>query len=119
MVEALKVCRDCGQELPLSDFVRDARRQDGHTTLCRRCKSKRVTAGIERKILESFDPRPWHRGCPRCGEYDRHSYPGPKCQHPGAVQGALLRYGRGNLSCFIPEGHERFPVPAPWAKVGA
>jgi hypothetical protein len=68
--------------------------------------------------LPRFDPRPWHHGCPECGEYERNSYPGPKCRHRGAVQGAV-RLDGGNRSTFIPEGHELFPDPPPWVKRGA
>lgn len=33
----MKVCRDCGKELPLSDFYIDANRKDGHYARCKKC----------------------------------------------------------------------------------
>jgi hypothetical protein len=109
----VKVCTGCGRELPLAEFVRDRRREDGYGSLCRTCKSERVAAGKRGERSPRFDPEPWHEGCRRCGEYERNGYPGRKCRHPGAVEGALELLG-GNRVRFIPEGHELFPSPPPW-----
>ena len=115
MTEAAKVCTGCGRILPLPEFVRDARRSDGHMSICRDCYAERVVTGKRGRRLPRVDPQPWHRGCAKCGEYDRNGYPGRKCRHPGAVQGAL-RLDGGNRCTLIPEGHELFPDPPPWAK---
>lgn len=34
----IKTCSKCGQKKPLNDFVKDNRRQDGHSTICKECK---------------------------------------------------------------------------------
>ena len=36
-----KICCQCKIEKPLEDFVKDNRRPDGHSTLCKECKRKR------------------------------------------------------------------------------
>lgn len=36
-----KICCQCKIEKPLEDFVKDNRRSDGHSTLCKECKRKR------------------------------------------------------------------------------
>ena len=33
----MKICKDCGQELPLSHFNKDATREDGHQRICKTC----------------------------------------------------------------------------------
>jgi hypothetical protein len=111
----MKVCTACGRELPLAEFVRDARRSDGHGAVCRECMAERVLAGKQNGRGRRFDPRPWHRGCRRCGENERNSYPGTVCGHEGAVQGAVGLHG-GRRCAFIPEGHPQFPNPPPWRK---
>lgn len=98
----MKVCTGCGREFPLAEFVRDARRSDGHAAVCRSCQSERVLAGKRGERNRRIDPRPWHAGCRLCGEYERNSYPGRKCNHPGAVQGVLELHG-GSRCTFIPE----------------
>jgi hypothetical protein len=106
----VKVCAGCGRELPLTEFVRDARRSDGHGAVCRECMSDRVASG--KKVGgRRFDPRPWHRGCRRCGEYERNWYPGRACHHPGSEQGALMLLSARRAS-FLPESHPEFPAPA-------
>jgi hypothetical protein len=104
----MKGCSSCGRELPLAEFVRDARRSDGYGAICRTCKAERIAAGRRGERNRRFHPKVWHAGCTRCGEYDRNSYPGAKCRHPGAVQGALELNG-GNRCTFIPEGHPEHP----------
>ena len=34
----MRVCRYCEQELPLADFVKNARKSQGYDYLCRQCK---------------------------------------------------------------------------------
>ena len=106
-----KVCTGCGRVLALAEFVRDRRTSDGHQAVCRTCMSERVLAGKRNGRLDRWDPRPWHRGCSECGEYERNNYPGRKCRHRGAVQGATRLDGPGNRVTFVPEGHELFPSP--------
>ena len=36
-----KICCNCGQEKPIDEFVKDNRRKDGHSTLCKECKRAR------------------------------------------------------------------------------
>ena len=36
-----KICCQCGEEKPLEEFVKDNRRKDGHSTLCKECKRAR------------------------------------------------------------------------------
>jgi len=36
-----KICCQCGKEKPLEEFVKDNRRKDGRSTLCKECKRKR------------------------------------------------------------------------------
>lgn len=36
-----KICCCCGQEKPLEEFVKDNRRKDGRSTLCKECKRER------------------------------------------------------------------------------
>lgn len=38
MEEITKKCCQCGQIKPLEEFVKDNRRKDGHSTLCKECK---------------------------------------------------------------------------------
>jgi hypothetical protein len=118
MTEATsKICTGCGRILPLPQFIRDARRSDGYASICRDCASERAQAGKRGERKERWDPRPWHQGCSECNEHPRNDYPGRKCRHPGAVQGALRREG-GSRATFIPEGHVQFPSPAPWDRAG-
>ena len=111
----MKVCTGCGKELPLAEFVRDARRVEGHGAHCRACQSERVLAGKRGDRKPRFDPRVFHIGCRLCHEHPRNAYPGRKCRHRGAEQGAL-RLGRGEHWTFVPEGHPEFPTPPPWAR---
>ena len=114
----MKACTGCGEELPLAEFVRDARRSDGHGSVCRSCMSARVVAGKRGERNRRLDPRPWHQGCRRCGEYERNSYPGKACKHPGAVQGVLELHG-GNNCTFISEGSADFSRSRDVAGVGS
>ena len=36
-----KICCNCGQEKPIDEFVKDNRKKDGHSTLCKECKRAR------------------------------------------------------------------------------
>lgn len=46
-----KVCRKCGQELPISEFSRKASSKDGLQCYCKKCNSK-VTTEYARKRRE-------------------------------------------------------------------
>jgi hypothetical protein len=46
-----KVCRKCGQELPISEFTRKATAKDGLQYYCKKCNSK-ATAEYARKRKE-------------------------------------------------------------------
>lgn len=37
-MEIIKKCTKCGLEKPLDEFVKDNRRKDGHSTICKECK---------------------------------------------------------------------------------
>ena len=41
MVSSGKICKNCGRELPLSAFNKDASRRDGHRSWCRECDAAR------------------------------------------------------------------------------
>lgn len=41
-----KVCKDCGRELPIENFQRQAKSRDGYMHICKECKSKRVLTGV-------------------------------------------------------------------------
>lgn len=51
-----KVCRKCGQELPISEFTRKASSKDGLQCYCRKCNSK-VTTEYARKRREKEKAR--------------------------------------------------------------
>lgn len=112
MIDTLKTCTKCSEELAASEFVRDRRRPDGLGSWCRGCMAAKVSAGKRGELEPRYDSEPWHRGCARCGEAVRNQYRGPKCRHPGAVQG-VLELDRGDLCWFIPEGHPRYPGGQP------
>lgn len=46
-----KVCRKCGQELPISEFTRKAKAKDGLQCYCKKCNSK-ATIEYARKRKE-------------------------------------------------------------------
>lgn len=37
-----KVCKDCGRELPIESFQRQAKSKDGYMHICKECKQKRM-----------------------------------------------------------------------------
>ena len=47
-----KVCKDCGRELPIDEFQRQAKSKDGYMHICRECKQKRVNVSIGKKENE-------------------------------------------------------------------
>lgn len=67
---APKRCRDCGQDLPLTEFHRDKRMPDGLTVLCKRCNgnaSSRYKARMAARSdaeVEAAMPAQWR--CNRC-----------------------------------------------------
>ena len=44
-----KKCCQCGQIKPLEEFVKDNRRKDGHSTLCKECKRARDRAKYQER----------------------------------------------------------------------
>ena len=44
MVSDVKVCKNCGRELPLSAFNKDKSRPDGHRSRCRECTAAHFKA---------------------------------------------------------------------------
>lgn len=48
-----KVCRKCGQELPISEFTRKASSKDGLQCYCKKCNSK-ATSEYARKRREKL-----------------------------------------------------------------
>ena len=55
-----KVCKDCGRELPISEFQRQAKSRDGYMHICKDCKKKRVIVGVTREEnahLEKLFPK--------------------------------------------------------------
>ena len=68
-----KRCPDCGQDLPLTDFVLNKRRSDGRGTYCRQCFNARSRAHREKlaaeegRVLRSRREAPkGYKYCPRC-----------------------------------------------------
>lgn len=50
-----KVCKDCGRELPIDHFHRQAKSKDGYMHICKDCKRKHVLEGVkkgENELLE-------------------------------------------------------------------
>lgn len=47
--EKVKVCRICGEELPLSQFRRQAKSIDGHCIYCKKCASAKERARYKEK----------------------------------------------------------------------
>ena len=50
-VGGMCVCYSCGENKPIIEFVKDSRRQSGHTTICLACE--RIRAREKRKRLGS------------------------------------------------------------------
>jgi len=47
----IKICRDCGRELPLGEFYKHKEMLDGHLNKCKQCVKTRVT----RHRIENLD----------------------------------------------------------------
>jgi hypothetical protein len=58
IAEATKVCRDCGQELPLSQFYRCSKGGQGVASYCKPCANKRKTANRQARLQHY---RAYHR----------------------------------------------------------
>lgn len=39
--EKKKVCKECGRELPLSEFARHDKSKDGHMSVCKECRRRK------------------------------------------------------------------------------
>ena len=48
----MKICRECGRELPLSEFYTHSEMLDGHLNKCKECVKKRVSRHRENHIDE-------------------------------------------------------------------
>lgn len=59
-----KVCKDCGRELPIEEFQRQAKSKDGYMHICKECKNKRMIVALgkekpakpEKKVDNGFPP---------------------------------------------------------------
>ena len=73
MDDITRVCRKCGQEKPLSEFVKDKTRELGYSYTCKHCKREhacKYRADNHEKILERT--RKWRVDNPeKVREYDR------------------------------------------------
>ena len=70
-----KFCPDCRRELPVSDFTKDTRRNDGLSFYCRPCRQARDEASRRKRLgPRRINIRPkglevpdGHKWCPDCG----------------------------------------------------
>lgn len=73
MDDITRVCRKCGQEKPLSEFVKDKTRELGYSYTCKHCKREhacKYRADNHEKVLERT--RKWRVDNPeKVREYDR------------------------------------------------
>lgn len=73
MDDITRVCRKCGQEKPLSEFVKDKTRELGYSYTCKHCKREhacKYRADDHEKVLERT--RKWRVDNPeKVREYDR------------------------------------------------
>ncbi len=66
----MKVCKDCGESLPLTVFYRNANMADGHLSWCKRCVVNRYGPGRSRRAKDDrgyFQCVKVERGCTDCG----------------------------------------------------
>lgn len=45
----LIICKSCGQSKPLAEYPYNPRAKSGHTSICRACYGKRISAGRSEK----------------------------------------------------------------------
>ncbi|MFD6249438.1 endonuclease VII domain-containing protein [Streptomyces roseolus] len=79
MSEAVKHCRGCGRDVPLTGFARDRNRGDGLQVRCRECVSAygaeryRTRQAAKGKVVRSTADVPvGHKLCRQCGEIKPH-----------------------------------------------
>ena len=76
MDDITRVCRKCGQEKPLEEFVKDKTRALGHRHTCKQCNAERKRkwrAANPEKVLEY--KRKWRAANPeKMREYNRKQY---------------------------------------------
>lgn len=98
MDDITRVCRKCGQEKPLSEFVKDKTRELGYSYTCKHCKREhacKYRADNHEKILERT--RKWRVDNPeKVREYDR--------KYRADNHEKILEYGRKHYA----ENSERY-----------
>lgn len=98
MDDITRVCRKCGQEKPLSEFVKDETRELGYSYTCKHCKREhacKYRADNHEKILERT--RKWRVDNPeKVREYDR--------KYRADNHEKILEYGRKHYA----ENSERY-----------
>lgn len=98
MDDITRVCRKCGQEKPLSEFVKDKTRELGYSYTCKHCKREhacKYRADNHEKILERT--RKWRVDNPeKVREYDR--------KYRADNHEKILEYGREHYA----ENSERY-----------
>jgi len=70
----VKVCKDCGERKPITDFYSNTNMTDGHLSWCKRCSVKRYGPGRsarQRDLLTYIQAIKLERGCADCG-YNAH-----------------------------------------------
>lgn len=66
----MKRCKECLQELPLTEYYRNYNTRDGCLSWCKRCTVKRYAAGRSRRqraLLTYIQQVKVERGCADCG----------------------------------------------------
>ncbi len=98
MDDITRVCRKCGQEKPLSEFVKDKTRELGYSYTCKHCKREhacKYRADNHEKVLERT--RKWRVDNPeKVREYDR--------KYRADNHEKILEYGRKHYA----ENSERY-----------
>lgn len=98
MDDITRVCRKCGQEKPLEEFVKDKTRELGYSYTCKHCKRElacKYRADNHEKVLERT--RKWRVDNPeKVREYDR--------KYRADNHEKILEYGRKHYA----ENSERY-----------
>lgn len=98
MDDITRVCRKCGQEKPLSEFVKDKTRELGYSYTCKHCRREhacKYRADNHEKVLERT--RKWRVDNPeKVREYDR--------KYRADNHEKILEYGRKHYA----ENSERY-----------
>jgi hypothetical protein len=66
----LKTCRDCGNELPYSEFYKNRNVRDGYLNWCKKCNATRYGEGRSARAKRDrlyFQQIKLERGCADCG----------------------------------------------------